>query len=154
MIDVNTEELEEQMEQATEDERLAKVKEIFPQFKITASKIGQVKSEIGTANKYKVTIKNGDAQANFTFTDSVYNTRKGIKSHKFNMFYCIVQDANCYQSTSSKEDFANEFGYDMYEDSAKLNRAYKGCERAYDKLYEMFDGDDGLYTLNAICYQY
>lgn len=151
---IDTDELEELMESASEDERLAKVKEIFPQFKITASRIGEKRTNMGLANQYKVTIHNGNSKANFTFTDSIYNTQKGLKSHKFNMLHCIVLDAQCYQDTANKEDFANEFGYDMYEDSKILNRAYKGCERAYNKLIELFYGENGLHVLSAIAYQY
>ena len=46
-------------------------------FKLSTTKVGV--SDRG-ANKYRVTLKNNNEKFTTTFTDSLYNTCKGIKS--------------------------------------------------------------------------
>ena len=140
--------LQDKMEQATEEERMAELLKHFPEFKLQTARIGL--SPKG-ANKYRVTIKNGSLKFTTTFTDSIYNTCNQTPSSKIDILYCVVMDAQCYESTGTLEDFADNFGYDLYEERGKAKKCFYGCERAYDNLTELF-GTEGYEILNCITY--
>ena len=141
-------ELQDKMENASEDERMAKVLEFFPNFKVRTSKIGL--SPKG-ANKYRVTLQNGAESYTTTFTDSIYNTCNHTPSHKIDMLYCIVMDAQCYESTVSFHDFCCEFGYDEYDERKKAEKCYEGCRKALEGI-ERLIGCEGYEVLSAITY--
>ena len=145
------EELSEKFENATAEERMQAIQEQFPQFKITTTFIEKVKSEYGYANKYKVTIRNGKKHFSTTFTDSINNTQKGIKSDDIDIIYCIVADAQCVQWNNSFEDFCSEFGYDT--DSRSAERIYNACEKTYNNIQRLFNSD-GFDFLSAVTYGY
>ena len=52
--------------------------------------------------------------------------------------YAILMDAMSFNDASDILDFANEFGYDLYEDAKKVTKVYKACERAYNSLHRLF----------------
>lgn len=150
---MNTEELQtlgEEMEQATEEERMGKLKEIFPNFKIKYSKVDTVRNKYGNANRYRLTLENNGEKYNTTFTDSIYNTQRGIVSSKFSMLYCIVSDAQCYNGCTDQFDFMEEFGY---EDAKTARKAYEGCKGAMDGL-ERLVGYEGFEILSNLTYNY
>lgn len=140
--------LQDRMEDATDEERMTELLKHFPEFKLQTARIGL--SPKG-ANKYRVTIKNGSLKFTTTFTDSIYNTCNGTPSSKMDILYCVVMDAQCYENYDSLEDFADNFGYDLYEERGKAKKCFYGCERAYDNLTELF-GMDGYGILNCITY--
>lgn len=140
--------LQDNMERATEEERMAELLKHFPQFKLQTTKVGQ---DDRGANKYRVTIKNGSQKFNTTFTDSIYNTCNNTPSSKIDILYCVVMDAQCYDSYNSLEDFADNMGYDLYEERKKAEKCFYGCERAYDNLTSLF-GSDGYEILECITY--
>ena len=39
------------------------------------------------------------------------------------------------------EEKSSSFGYDYYENSKEVKRIYSACEKAYNKLYDMFGED-------------
>ena len=139
--------LEEQMEDATEEERMNKVMEYFPNFKLKTCRMGEGKRG---ENKYKVTISNQDQKYNTTFTDSLYNTYNNTKSSNFEILYCIISDAISYYYSRTLEDFIDEFGY---EDEKQAKRIYDGCRRSYEGLSNLF-GEDSIEVFNAITYNY
>lgn len=47
--------------------------------------------------------------------------------------YCFLSDGIAYHNAKDKYDFADEFGYDKYEDRKRLNEVWRGCMSAYDK---------------------
>ena len=140
--------LQDSMENASNDERMSKVKELFPSFKIHTSKIG-ISSK--GANKYRVTIINEGLKFSTTFTDSMHNTCQNTPSHKIEMLYCILMDAQCYDNYDNLEDFADNYGYDLYEERSKAKKCFYGCERTYNNIIELF-GYEGYEILNAIVY--
>lgn len=145
--------LQDEMRTATEEERMNKLKEFFPNFRIKHTKIGVINSKYGLANKYRLTLQNGTEKYNTTFTDSIINHSQGKVSSDLNMLYCVVTDAQCYESTVSFHDFCNEFGYDEYEEEKKARKCYEGCQKALEGL-ERLVGYDGYEILNAITYGY
>lgn len=54
---------------------------------------------------------------------------------------CLVLDAIAYRNAKDKYDFAEEFGYDKYEDRKRLSDAWKGCMSASDKWEKLGDID-------------
>ena len=139
-------ELQERMENATEEERMAEVLKHFPDFKLKATYTGD--SPKG-ANTYRVTIKNNDEKFSTTFTDSIYNTSRGERSSNISILYCVLMDAQCYENSNSLEDFADNYGYDLYEERGKATRIFRACERQYNNIIKLF-GSEGYEVLSAI----
>ena len=141
-------ELQERMENATEEERMAEVLKYFPNFKLKTLYSGT--SPKG-ANTYRVTIKNNDEEFTTTFTDSIYNTSRGERSSNISILDCVLMDAQCYENCNSLEDFADNFGYDLYEERSKATRVFRACERQYNNIIKLF-GSDGYEILNCLTY--
>ena len=141
--------IEKEMEDATEEERWNKVLEYFPNFKLSTTKTGVNNKG---ANKYRVTVKNNNEKFTTTFTDSLYNTCKGIKSSNISILYCIIMDAQCYEQNDSLESFCSAFGYDLYEERSKAEKCYYGCEKQYNNIIKLF-GNEGYEILSAITSQ-
>ena len=142
-------ELQDRMENATQEERTAEVYKHFPDFKLKATYTGD--SPKG-ANMYRVTIQNGKQKFGTTFTDSIYNTYNGTRSSDLDILYCVLMDAQTYEYYDTLEDFADNTGIDIYEERRKAERIYKACQRTYDNLINTF-GSDGYEILNAITSQ-
>ena len=60
-------------------------------------------------------------------------------------------DAQCYDNYDNLKDFADNFGYDLYEERSKAKKVFYGCERTYDNITELF-GTDGYEILNCLTY--
>lgn len=133
----------------SDTERMAEVVKNFPRFKIRYQKLTPQQTKHGTANRYQVTITNNAEVYRYTFHDSIYNTQKGEMSSDFNILYCAVLDASCYENADSLEDFASEFGYDLWEDRKEAEKAFNGCKTAYESIIRLF-GTDGYELLLAI----
>ena len=144
-----TDEIQERMEQATEQERMAEVIKHFPRFKIRYQKLTQGKDRLGYYNRYRVTITNNAEVYRYTFNDSIANTYNNTMSSDFDILHCAILDAGCYEYNDSLEDFADNFGYDLYEDRKKAEKAYNGCQEAYNALIRLF-GQEGYEILQAI----
>ena len=140
------EQLENSMEDSTQEERMQKLKEFFPNLKIKSCRMGE--SPKG-ANKYRLTISNGSEQFTSTFTDSLYNTYNNTKSSNFEMLYCIVVDAQCYEQNRTFEDFCDAICYDLEDKRAR--KCYEGCRRTYENIERLF-GYEGYEIINAITY--
>jgi hypothetical protein len=140
--------LQDRMEDATDEERMTELLKHFPEFKLNTARTG---TDSRGANKYRVTIKNGSLKFTTTFTDSLYNTYNHKPSSKMDILYCVLMDAQCYDNYDNLEDFADNFGYDLYEERGKAKKVFYGCERAYDSITELF-GTDGYEILNCLTY--
>lgn len=76
---------------------------------------------------------NFQCNINFTKTDN-----ESMKQHFLN---CCFSDAFAYINNQDIYDFADEFGYDYDENPKEIKRIYTACEKAYNKLCDMFDED-------------
>lgn len=54
---------------------------------------------------------------------------------------CYFLDAFAYINSQNIYDFSDEFGYDYNENSKEVKRIYSACEKAYNKLYDIFGED-------------
>lgn len=133
----------------SDTERMAEVIKHFPRFKIRYQKLTPQQTKHGTANRYQVTITNNAEVYRYTFHDSIYNTQRGEMSSDFNILYCAVLDAEAYEYNDSLQDFADNYGYDLYEDRKKAEKAFNGCKTAYESLIRLF-GTEGYELLSAI----
>lgn len=133
----------------SDTERMAEVIKNFPRFKIRYQKLTPQQTKHGTANRYQVTITNNAEVYRYTFHESIYNTQRGEMSSDFNILYCAVLDAEAYDSTRTLEDFADNYGYDLYEDRKQAEKAFNGCKTAYESITRLF-GTDGYDLLKDI----
>lgn len=76
---------------------------------------------------------NYQCNVNFSKTDN--------ESMKQDFLNCCFLDAFSYINNQDVYTFAEEFGYDYYENSKEVKRIYLACEKAYNKLYDMFGED-------------
>ena len=141
--------LQDKMENATQEERTAEVYKYFPDFKLKATYTGH--SPKG-ANTYRVTIQNGKHKFCTTFTDSIHNTYNNTRSSDLDILYCTLMDAQTYEYYNTLEDFADNTGIDLYEERRKAEHGYKACQRTYDNFINTF-GNEGYEILNAITNQ-
>ena len=141
--------LSERMEQATDEERMAEVIKHFPRFKIRYQKLTQGKDKYGSYNRYQVTVTNNEQVYRYTFNDSIANTYNNTMSSDFCILHCAVLDAGCYEYNDSLQDFADNFGYDLWEDRKRAEKAFNGCKTAYESMIRLF-GAEGYRTLQAI----
>ena len=142
----------DQVEDMTADERLKLVKKHFPQFRITVGFYKVVEGwNYHDCNQYRVHIYNGEEKPFITtFTDSISNTEKGEKSHKFDVLYCVIRDAEAYLTTQNVSDFQAEFGY---EDTKEASKIFNACKKSYNELHRLF-GNEGFNFLQAVTYNF
>lgn len=101
---------------------------------------------------YKVTLKryvNGKPKMwTIKFSDSAFNRQNGLTPNIYDVLSCIEK-----QDVGYFEDFCSEFGYDMYDDFGRINKANKKIYNAVVKEYyncrRMFD--DCMDELCEIC---
>lgn len=140
-----TDKLVEEMQFAGGEERVTKIKELFPKLKVTITNIGEERNAIGTNYKYRVTITNEGKRMSVTFHDSVANYKRNEEPNMLEVIYSVVQDADSYENCESVEDFASEFGY---VDLPFATSIYKACQKEHDSLVRVF-GEEGYAKLWA-----
>ena len=119
----------------------------FKNFTIEAEYTGNKKAEWGNNtenwNHHEVTVTNTETgeQTSFDFWGSIVNPELSSEYDVLNAFYCFVSDAMSGQE--SFESFCSEFGYDT--DSRRAEKTWKACQKSYDDLQSIYDGD--LYDL-------
>ena len=106
---------------------------------------GKVGKGSNTCYSLKLIYKN--KTLTFTYHDSIYNYNNHIKLNKKDALYCIIMDMNCFDSCAGIEDFANNFGYELYDDNytgynKELLKAYKGCKRTSEALHNIFTSEE------------
>ena len=67
------------------------------------------------------------------------------------IMYCLLLDANCYDTTRDIKEFAEEFGYELYDDdydgyNKETERVYKACKKTSEAMHRLFT-DEELETL-------
>ena len=82
-------------------------------------------------NHYRVFVTINGKKVQFEYYCNDINPLKEDALH--NAFYCFLSDGIAYRNANDKYDFAEEFGYDRFEDRKRLSDAWKGCMAAYDK---------------------
>ena len=85
--------------------------------------------------KFDCMIKYNGRQFSFPYQCNTAHSKPNIKD----CIDCLLLDASGYENAIDIFDFANEFGYDMYdEDKTKIRKVYKACERTSKRLHAIF----------------
>ena len=93
-------------------------------------------------NTYRATIKTPLGSMWVKFWDSINNTQKGIQPTEYDILACLQK-----YDVGSLEDFANEFGYDLYDDDPWATRnnlkpnprkIYEAVCNEYEKVCRCF----------------
>lgn len=92
--------------------------------------------------KYKVVIKYNGKQYTTTYQCNAKQTPK-----EKDIIECLLLDADSFDNTNGIEDFANEFGYELYDDysygyNKETERIYKACERTSKAIHRMFTDEE------------
>lgn len=98
-------------------------------------------------NNYKVSINYNNESFTVVFHDSIYNYEHGISLNTDDVIYSVLMDAMAYDTTEDLEDFAAEYGYDLYDEfeedyNPTLLDAYTECHRTSDALKRMFTSNE------------
>ena len=56
--------------------------------------------------------------------------------------WSVLLDTQSYDYSRDIKDFADNFGYDIYENKKEVNRVWKACERESIKIHEMFNDEE------------
>lgn len=84
--------------------------------------------------KFDCMIKYNGKQFSFPYQCNIAHSKPNIKD----CMDCLLLDASSYEQSQDILDFANEFGYDMYEDKAKVRKIYNACKKTYNRLNTIF----------------
>lgn len=107
---------------------------------IKCSKTYLRKSDMCSGNAYRITLTYKGNRCSFVFHDNFKNASK-----KKDFLYCLVLDAQCYESTRDLYDFAREYGYLYYADVGDLDalkrakKAFDSCRLQSERLHKLFN---------------
>lgn len=87
---------------------------------------------------YYCKLRRGNKTYSFPFYDSVANYEKGERPTKYDVLACL----DTYDYIDGIEDFAQEFGYDLYEDYKAIEKIYKACMKQSEKLHGFFTDEE------------
>ena len=91
--------------------------------------------------KFYCTITYNGKKYSRNFQCNTSFSKTNNKTMKQDFLNCTFLDAFAYINNQNIYDFANELGYDYDENPKKIQRIYTACEKAYNKLYDMFGED-------------
>ena len=119
------------------------IKDMGIKITVTNSEVEKSPFAKGYNRKYRIKLTKGNKEFTFAFHDSIYNYCNNIKLNKLDTLYSVIMDMNCYDNARNFEDFANEFGYELYNEytgvyNKKSLRVFEECERTSNKLHDMF----------------
>ena len=103
---------------------------------VKASKVYLGKSKQTSGNEYSVVLKYNGNSITMLFHDNYLN-----ESGKDEFLYALLMDTMAYENCSSLADFMDEFGYG-YERRKEAEKAYKACEKQYNKLHRLFTEEE------------
>lgn len=99
---------------------------------VKANKVCMGKSKQTSGNEYSVVLEYNGNSITMLFHDNYKN-----ESGKDDFLYALLMDAMAYENCFNLTDFMDEFGYD-YEQRKDAEKAFKACERQYNKLHRLF----------------
>lgn len=138
------EEAQEVKEELTNTDREQTIKDMGIKLTITGSRVENSPFAKGYNRKYRIKLTKGNKEFTFAFHDSVYNYQNNKKLNKLDTLYSVLLDMSCYDNARGFEDFANEFGYELYNDdytgyNKKALRIYNACEKTSNSLHKLFN---------------
>ena len=92
------------------------------------------KSDVCSGDVYRITLYYNGNRCVFTFHDNYKN-----ESTKRDFVYCLVLDAQAYESTRDTYEFMREFGYKSMDEARKVRKA---CEKQSERLHRLFNQNE------------
>lgn len=88
--------------------------------------------------KYKVVIKYNGKQYTTTYQCNAKHNPK-----ESDIIYCLLLDTSSYDNANDIKDFAEEFGYELYNDygnkyNKETEKIYKACKKTSEAMHKMF----------------
>lgn len=121
--------------------------EILKQIKVT-TETSENQNNLFTPShrKYDVVIKYNGKQYSSTYQCNARQT-----PNPKDIVECLLLDASAYDNAKDIEDFAKEFGYELYDYDCgdydkETKRIYKACEKTSKAIHRMFT-DEEIETL-------
>lgn len=103
---------------------------------VRSNKVCMGKSKKTSGNEYSVVLEYNGNSITMLFHDNYKN-----ESEKDDFLYALLMDAMVYENCFSLSDFMDEFGYG-YEQRKEAEKAYKACEKQYNKLHRLFTEEE------------
>ena len=118
------------------------VKMIFSRVKISYHRSANQTANMFSPNHVKYEVKityNGKTyQSNYQCNPQVHD----MENIKVDYLSCVFADMSCYDCSRDEQDFASNIGLDYWENRAEVNRCYKACKRASERMNEIFDCEE------------
>ena len=108
------------------------------QYSRAANQTANMFSSEHTKFSCKMTYRGKSYQSNYQCNVN-YSDMDNIK---VDFLSCVFADMNCYDCSLGITDFAGNIGLDCWDDYAEVHRCYKACQRASEKMNEMFDCEE------------
>ena len=123
-------------------EMTKEVKEIMDNVKFTYRKSNNQTSHMFSEGHTKFNCKmtyNGKSYQSTYQCNVQYSDMNNIK---VDFMYCVFMDKMSYDCCSDEEDFAASLGMDYYEDRKEVNRCYRACKKASERINDMFNSEE------------
>ena len=108
------------------------------QYSRAANQTANMFSPEHTKFSCKMTYNGKSYQSNYQCNEN-YSDMNNIK---VDYLSCVFADMSCYDCSRDEQDFASNIGLDYWEDRAEVNRCYKACKRASERMNEIFDCEE------------
>lgn len=108
------------------------------QYSRAANQTANMLSSEHTKFSCKMTYNGKSYQSNYQCNEN-YSDMDNIK---VDYLSCVFADMSCYDCSRDEQDFASNIGLDYWEDRAEVNRCYKACQRASERMNEIFDCEE------------
>ena len=123
----------------TEEEYNAGKLSIFNRIIFSALDEEVVNNGYGLCQKYEVELLYNGNSYTTHFTDSVMAYREDKELDFKDVMYCLLSDANAYNTCEDIDDFQANFGY---EKASELLKAYNGCKEVSEGLKRLFTEEE------------
>ena len=90
-------------------------------------------------NVYKITLKRENKIHSFTFGQSIFNTKKGIKPTAYDILACLTK-----YDVGTFNDFINEFGFNLSSmaEYNKINKLYKAVKKEFAMVKNLWSNEE------------
>ena len=93
----------------------------------------------GYCQRYEVELNYNGKTYTTHFTDSVHAYQNNEELNFKDVMYCLLSDADAYNSCRDIDDFQANFGY---EKASELLKAYNGCKETAEAFNEIFTEEE------------
>lgn len=97
------------------------------------------KSEMTSGNESRITMTYKGNKISFNYHDNHFN-----ESDKEHWLYALMLDSQSYEDSYDVEDFARNFGYDLFtnQDLRKVTSIYNACKKQHERFMKLFNVEE------------